>query len=115
MVWNQDFAEPDPPGDNYAVAFFTGGCVLELPADQCADNLKVNPCQATLQQLDACLLVEFSLDPPSTLPDVCKTYRATSSCDETVIGDMTMVAGAAPNSAPWTTCSLPVRVPGGPD
>jgi hypothetical protein len=105
-VWNQDFDLPDPSGDNYAMAGLAGGeCVLELPVDQCADNLKLNPCQATLQQLDACLLAQFAS--PVTLPEVCKTYRAMPSCDETVIGDMTELVAGDP--APYETCTLPVR------
>jgi hypothetical protein len=107
-VWNQDFDLPDPSGDNYGMAGFAGGeCVLRLPIDQCADNLKLNPCQATLQQLDACLLAQFAHDAPVTLPEVCKTYRAMPSCDETVIGDMTEFVAGDP--APYETCTLPVR------
>ena len=103
-VWNN--AERNvtmATGDNYEVSFADNLCALQLPADQCAANLKVNPCKATLQQLDDCLVLVSGHD-QSASPDACATFRAMPSCDQTIV---TVPNPPASNDA--AGCRLPVR------
>jgi hypothetical protein len=88
---------------NYAG--FTGPeeCMLRLPVDQCVANLQLHPCEATLDQLDACVQAAAS-QTPDMAP--CIAYLAIPSCNGTIV--------ATPDGDPMSEeeplpCKLPVR------
>ncbi len=98
----------DAPPDGAGYGGFVGPemCFLHLPVDQCAANLKLHPCEATLQQLDDCLdMVMHDSDPTTWSWTGCDAYRATPSCGQTILN--TRVPSDDP-AIGWT-CRVPVR------
>jgi hypothetical protein len=78
-------------------------CMMQLPVDQCVANLQLQPCQATLGQLEACLQVAAS-PMPDDAP--CIAYLAIPSCNGTIVA--TPTPDDTPGDEP-TQCKIRVR------
>jgi hypothetical protein len=79
----------------------TGLCLMQLPVDQCVENLKAHPCRATVQQLDDCLQAMFP-NYTSAATSLCAAFHDAPSCGETIVA---AIADAGADQI----CELPVR------
>ena len=81
-----------------------GQCFFQLPVDQCVANLKLHPCQATVQELDDCFLSLFFEGGGWLIRPRCTAFRATPSCSETIVS-----ATLPDTGSKSAICELPVR------
>jgi hypothetical protein len=95
---------PTQGGDGYASDYFRGLCMMHLPIDQCVMNLRLHPCDASVQLLDDCVDTVLGAVTYETSYAPCKQLNATPSCSETI------VAAYPPlTSDQLPTCVLPVQ------
>lgn len=76
----------------------TGVCTEHLSQGHCVENLRHQPCEATLEELDACIGVLWGL---CQLTERCAPFLAAPSCLGTIV---------APRSDPDADASCRIRV-----
>jgi hypothetical protein len=57
-------------------------CTVHLSVNHCVGNLALEPCEATLAELDSCLGVMWGF---CQLPERCEPFLAAPACSETII------------------------------